>query len=97
MEGCGRWLKSSEVRNELGIRSKVSHRAINRAVERAGEIMPKVLTHLRKALFSMYDLEHTDVNIDTTSVAVYGKGTGLYDFGYSRPKSPELSYMPYEF
>lgn len=90
VEGCGRWLESSEVRNELGIRSKVSHRAINRAVERAGEIMPKVLTHLRKALFSMYDLEHTDVNIDTTSVAVYGKGTGLYDFGYSRDRRSDL-------
>lgn len=90
VEGCGRWLESSEVRNELGIRSKVSHRAINRAVERAGEIMPEVLTHLRKALFSMYDLEHTDVNIDTTSVAVYGKGTGLYDFGYSRDRRSDL-------
>lgn len=62
VEGCGRWLESSEVRNELGIRSEVSHRAINRAVERCGEIMPEVLSHLRKALFSMYDLEHTDVN-----------------------------------
>ena len=73
MEGCGRWLESSEVRNELGIRGKVSHRAINRAVERTGEIMPEVLTHLRRSLFSMYDLEHTDVNIDTTSVAVMAK------------------------
>ncbi|MFA7065107.1 MAG: transposase [Bacilli bacterium] len=90
VEGCGRWLESSEVRNELGIRSEVSHRAINRAVERCGEIMPEVLSHLRKALFSMYDLEHTDVNIDTTSVAVYAKGTGLYDFGYSRDKRPDL-------
>ncbi|MGE4212705.1 MAG: transposase [Candidatus Methanomethylophilaceae archaeon] len=90
VEGCGRWLESSEVRNELGIRCEVSHRMLNRAVERSGEIMPEVLTHLRKALFSMYDLEHTDVNIDTTSVAVYAKGTELYDFGYSRDKRPDL-------
>ena len=52
--------------------------------------MPEVLTHLRRSLFSMYDLEHTDVNIDTTSVAVYGKGTGLYDFGYSRDRRSDL-------
>jgi len=38
----------------------------------------------------MYDLEHTDVNIDTTSVAVYAKGTDLFDFGYSRDKRPDL-------
>ena len=54
----------------MGIYGKVSHRDINRAVKRAGVIMPEVLTHLPKALFSMYYLEHTDVNIDTTSVAV---------------------------
>jgi len=52
--------------------------------------MPEVLAHLRKRLFSIYDLEHTDVNIDTTSVAVYTKGTSLYDFGYSRDKRPDL-------
>ena len=93
VEGCGRWLESPEVRNELGIRGEVSHRMINRAVERAGEIMPEVLVHLRRGLFSIYDLEHTDVNIDTTSVAVYAKGTGLYYFGYSRDKRPDLRQM----
>lgn len=90
VEGCGRWLKSPEVRNELGIRVGVSHRMINRAVERYGEIMPEALVHLRRTLFSMYDLEHTDVNIDTTSVTVYAKGTGLHDFGYSGDKRPDL-------
>lgn len=78
------------MRNEPGIRSEAGHRAINRAVERYGEIMPEVLSHLRKVLFSTYDLEHTDVNINNTSVAVYAKGTGLYDFGYSRDKRPDL-------
>ncbi|MDR1404708.1 MAG: hypothetical protein LBJ20_03980 [Candidatus Methanoplasma sp.] len=32
-EGCGRWLSSKEVRNELGIGCKVSSRTLNRAVE----------------------------------------------------------------
>ncbi|MGE4212305.1 MAG: hypothetical protein AB7E75_02955 [Candidatus Methanomethylophilaceae archaeon] len=90
VEGCGRWLESPEVRNEPGIRCEVSHRMLNRAVERSGGIVPEVPAHLRKRLFSMYDPEHTDVNIDTTSVAVYAKGTELYDFGYSRDKRPDL-------
>jgi len=76
-------------KERIGDSWEVSHRMINRAMERSGEIMPEVLTHLRKALFSIYDLEHTDVNIDTTSVAVYAKGNGLYDFGYSRDKRPD--------
>jgi len=90
VKGCGRWLESSEVRNEIGIRGNVSHRMLNRAIERTGEIMPEVLTHLWKSLFSMYDLEHTDVNIDAASVSVYAKGTGLYDFGYSGDRRPDL-------
>jgi len=66
-EGCGRWLESPEVRNGPGIRCEVSHRMLNRAVERSGGIVPEVLAHLRKRLFSMYGPEHTDVNIDTAS------------------------------
>ena len=68
----------------------MSHCVLNRAVERSEEIMPEVLTRLQKTLFSMYDPEHTDVNIDTTSVAVYAEGTGSYDFGCSRDRRPDL-------
>lgn len=31
-EGCGRWLDSMEVGNELGIRGEVSGRTLNRAI-----------------------------------------------------------------
>ena len=88
VEGRGRWLDSSEVRNELGIKREISHRMLNRAVERVGESMPEALSRLRRSLLSLYDLPHTDVNIDTTSVAVYSEETELYDFGYSRDKRP---------
>lgn len=30
------------------------------------------------------------MNIDTTSAAVYAKGTGSYDLGYPRDKRPDL-------
>jgi len=90
IEGCGRWLGSPEVRNELGVRKEISHRMLNRATERVGENMPEALSHLRRSLLSLYDLPHTDQNIDTSSVAVYAKNTELYDFGYSRDKRPDL-------
>lgn len=90
VEGCGRWLESPEVRNELGIEREISHRMLNRAVDRVGESMPEALLRLRRSLLRMYDLPHTDVNIDTSSVAVYAKETELYDFGYSRDKRPDL-------
>ncbi|MDR1405451.1 MAG: hypothetical protein LBJ20_07810 [Candidatus Methanoplasma sp.] len=89
-EGCGRWLSSEEVRNEFGIRKEVSSRTINRAVETVGKRMPEILSKVRDSLFSLYDLEHTDVNIDTTSVSVYSKQSSLFRFGYSRDKRPDL-------
>jgi len=42
---------------------------LNRAIDRVGEFMPEALSKLRLSLPDIYDFEHTDVNIDTTSVA----------------------------
>ncbi len=84
IEGCGRWLKSAEVRHELGIKGKVSSRTLNRAVEIIGDNMTEILQAVRERLFSMYSLEHTDVNIDTTSVAVYGRKSPLGAHGFPR-------------
>ncbi|MDR1405482.1 MAG: hypothetical protein LBJ20_07970 [Candidatus Methanoplasma sp.] len=77
-------------RNELGIGCKVSSRTLNRAVETVGKSMPEILSKVRDSLFSLCDLEHTDVNIDTASVSVYSKQTKLFRFGYSRDKRPDL-------
>jgi transposase len=78
------------VRNELGIGGEVSGRTLNRAVETVGRNMQEMLSRLRDSLFRIYDLEHTDVNVDTTSVSVYSKQTGFFNFGYSRDKRPDL-------
>jgi transposase len=90
VEGCGRWLSSKEVRKELNLGCEVSSRMLNRAVERAGENLEDALIFLRDSLFSSYDLEHTDVNVDSTSISVYSKQTDLFKFGYSRDKRPDL-------
>ena len=50
VEGCGRWLESKEVRQEIGMRNVISHRMLNRAIDRMGEGMPEVLAHLRHSL-----------------------------------------------
>jgi transposase len=97
IEGCGRWLGLREVRKELGIMEEVSSRMLNRAVERVGENMEDALVRLRGSLFSVYRFEHTDLNVDTTSLSVYSKGEyghpkqrSPYRFGYSRDKRPDL-------
>jgi transposase len=55
------------------------------------------LAKFRDSLFSVYKLEHTNLNVDTTSLSVYSKGEyghpkqrSPYRFGYSRDKRPDL-------
>ena len=90
VEGCGRWLESKEVRQEIGLRNEVSHRMLNRAIDRMGEGMPEVLAHLRHSLLTMYELPHTDINIDTSSLSVHSRHGDLFRYGYSRDKRPDL-------
>lgn len=90
IDGCGRWLSSSEIRNEIGIAGNVCGKTLNRAVKIIGRNMEEALPRLRDSVFSLYDAETADVNMDPTSVSVYGKQTSLFRFGYSRDKRPGL-------
>lgn len=86
-------MESKEVRQEIGLRNEVSHRMLNRAIDRMGEGMPEVLAHLRHSLLTIYELPHTDVNIDTSSLSVYSRQGDLFRYGYSRDKRPDLQQV----
>ena len=89
-DGCGRWLEDPAVCDVIGLRGEVSHRMIYRAVEDVGNNMKDVLSVARSSVLRRYDLPHTDVNIDPSSLSVYSKRSSLFSFGYSRDKRPDL-------
>ena len=90
IDGCGRWLEDPAVRNIMGLKGNVSHRMIYRAVEDVGKNMKHILADARSSILRRYDLPHTDVNIDSSSLSVYSKQSSLFSFGYSRDKRPDL-------
>lgn len=90
VDGCGRWLEDNTVRETIGLKHSVSHRMLYRAVEDVGENMKDILSAARSSLLRRYDLPHTDVNIDSSSLSVYSKQSSLFSFGYSRDKRPDL-------
>ena len=90
VEGCGRWLEDPAVRDLVDLRGEVSHRMLYRAVEDVGKSMKDVLSAARSSVLRRYDLPHTDVNIDSSSLSVYSKQSSLFSFGYSRDKRPDL-------
>lgn len=92
IEGCGRWLKNKDVRAAFGL-PETSARTLNRAVETIGANLQEILLQLRRRLLGLYDLEHTDVNVDTSSVSVYGLRSPLGGYGYSREHRPDLQQV----
>lgn len=90
VDGCGRWLEDPVVRDLVGLEREVSHRMLYRASEDIGENTKGILSAARSSILRMYDLPHTDVNIDSSSLSVYSKQTSLFSFGYSRDKRPDL-------
>jgi transposase len=92
IEGCGRWLEDKDVRVAFDL-PETSSRTLNRVVEVIGEHLQDMLAHLRRRVISMYDLEHTDVNIDTSSVSVHGLESPLGAYGYSREHYPDLQQV----
>jgi transposase len=92
IEGCGRWLENKDVRAAFGL-PETSARTLNRAVEIIGEHLQGILLQLRRRVMSLYKLEHTDVNIDTSSVSVYGLESPLGAYGYSREHRPDLQQV----
>ena len=78
------------MRDLVGLKREVSHRMLYRAVEDIGNNMKDILSAARSSILRMYDLPHTDVNIDSFSLSVYSKQTSLFSFGYSRDERPDL-------
>ena len=60
IEGYGRWLECSVIRNELGVGSEVSHRMLNRTVDAVGENMETVITTTVRSVMTRYDISNTD-------------------------------------
>lgn len=92
IDGCGRWLEEPKVRQAFDLPS-TSSRTLYRSVALIGEHLPEVTSMLRKKILSMYELEHTDVNLDTSSVHLHGQESELGAHGYSRTHRPDLEQV----
>jgi transposase len=46
-------------------------------------------------LFSKYDFDHTDINMDWTSIVLYGDKCPLGKYGYSRDHRPDKKQITF--
>jgi transposase len=64
-------------------------RTLFRTLEIIGINREEIIANIQDCLFQKYDFEHTDINLDWTSLILYGDKSKLGKYGYSRDHRPD--------
>ncbi len=83
-----KWINRSEVRNVFKL-EEFKERTLFRDLARIGKNYEEILSNIQDVLFSRYPFEHTDINLDWTSVVLHGNKCLLGKRGYSRDHRPD--------
>ena len=88
------WINRDEVLKEFGLKS-FEQKTLYRAIEVIGENYQEVILDLQDVLFSLYDFSHTDVNMDWSSLILWGDKANLAKYGYSRDHRPDKKQITF--
>jgi transposase len=82
------WINRDEV---LGIFNleEFSERTLYRVLETLGNNRETIISDIQDRLFARYDFEHTNINMDWTSIVLYGDKSPIGKYGYSRDHRPD--------
>lgn len=85
---AGKWMNQREVLNILDL-EPFNGRVLYRTLETIGKNKEEILCDILNWIFSANDFEHTDINLDWTSIVLHGKKCKLGKYGYSRDYRPD--------
>ena len=85
---CHEWINRLEVLAEFNLPS-FSERTLYRVLETLGANREEIISDIQDILFERYDFEHTDINMDWTSIVLHGTEAKLGKYGYSRDHRPD--------
>jgi transposase len=88
------WINRKEVLEEFDLKS-FEQKTLYRAIETIGENYQEVILDLQDILFSLYDFEHTDINMDWSSLILWGLKANLGKYGYSRDKRADKKQITF--
>ncbi len=88
------WINREEILNEFDLNS-FEQKTLYRAIETIGEHHQEVILDLQDVLFSQYDFCHTDVNMDWSSLVLWGDKANLAKYGYSRDHRPDKKQITF--
>jgi transposase len=82
------WINRDEVLDIFNL-EEFSERTLYRVLEILGNNRETIISDIQDRLFTRYDFEHTNINIDWTSIVLYGDKSPLGKYGYSRDHRPD--------
>ena len=88
------WINRPEVLEEFNITS-FEQKTLYRAIETIGKNYQEIILDLQDILFSRYDFEHTDINMDWSSLILWGNKANLAKYGYSRDHRPDKKQITF--
>ena len=82
------WINREEVLEIFDL-EPFGERTLYRILETIGANKEEIISDIQDVLFERYDFEHTDINMDWTSIALHGNKAKLGKYGYSRDHRPD--------
>ena len=82
------WMSRPEVCDIFGLES-FSERTLYRVLETIGANREEIISDIQDVLFERYEFEHTNINMDWTSIVLHGNEAKLGKYGYSRDHRPD--------
>ncbi len=82
------WINRDEVLEVFDLQS-FSERTLYRVLETIGDNREEIISDIQDVLFERYNFEHTDINMDWTSIVLHGNEAKLGKYGYSRDHRPD--------
>ena len=82
------WINRNEVLEIFDLKG-FEQRTLYRLLEVLGHNKDEIILELQDRIFDIFEFEHTDVNLDWTSLVLHGKKCRLGKRGYSRDHRPD--------
>jgi len=82
------WINRKEVLDTFGIKV-FEQRTLYRVLETLGNNKEEIMYGLQDRIFDLYEFPHTNINMDWTSIVLYGDKCPIGKRGYSREHRPD--------
>lgn len=88
------WINREEILKEFNL-TPFEQRTLFRVLEIIGDNYEEIILDLQNELFSLYKFKHTDINMDWSSLILWGNKAPLGAYGYSRDHRPDKKQVTF--